>query len=233
MKIINHIITNHKLNILLVLMTAFCFFLSVFRVIESGTTFFLFLNWNLFLAAIPYFLTSSISSEKKGRIQQLKIIGVSMVWLLFFPNAPYILTDLFHLRIESTIPKWFDLILIVSFAWTGLLFGFLSLMKIEKLYRTFFSENQVAWMSSILLFIASFGVYLGRFLRWNSWDVINNPNHLLFDISDRVINPFEHPRTWGVTILFGVLLNIIYWTIKLLRNQETNDETTREEYFII
>ncbi len=225
--------TNQKLTILLVLMSAFCFFLSVSRVIVSGTSYFLFLNWNLFLAAIPYFLTSSISSRKRGRLQQFKIVGVSIAWLLFFPNAPYILTDLFHLRIETSVPKWFDLILIVSFAWTGLLFGFLSLMKIEKLYSNIFSNNQVAVLSSIILFMASFGVYLGRFLRWNSWDVINSPSHLLFDISDRVINPFEHPRTWGVTILFGFLLNIIYWTIKLLRSPQSAEENTKEEYFII
>ena len=224
---------NQKMNLLLVLMTAFCFFLSVFRVIESGTPYFLFLNWNLFLAIVPYLLTASISSQKRGRIQRLKIIGVSMVWLLFFPNAPYILTDLFHLRIETSVPKWFDLILIISFAWTGLLFGFLSLMKIEKLYTNFFTKRQVEWLSSSILFLASFGVYLGRYLRWNSWDVVNNPSSLLFDISDRVINPFEHPRTWGVTILFGILLNIIYWTIKLLRKQRTVEKATREEYFII
>lgn len=224
---------NQKMNLLLILMTAFCFFLSVFRVIESGTPYFLFLNWNLFLAIVPYLLTASISSQKRGRIKRLKIIGVSMVWLLFFPNAPYILTDLFHLRIETSVPKWFDLILIISFAWTGLLLGFLSLMKIEKLYTNFFTKRQVEWLSSSILFLASFGVYLGRYLRWNSWDVINNPSSLLFDISDRVINPFEHPRTWGVTILFGILLNIIYWTIKLLRKQRTVEKAAREECFII
>ena len=233
MKLKKELTTNQKMNLLLVLMTVFCFFLSVFRVVESGTSYFLFLNWNLFLAAIPYFLTSSISSIKTGRKQQLKIIGVSMIWLLFFPNAPYILTDLFHLGIASSVPKWFDLILIISFAWTGLLFGFLSLMKIEKLYTFFFTNKQVAWLSSCILFLASFGVYLGRFLRWNSWDIINNPGHLFNDITDRVVNPFDHPRTWGVTILFGILLNIIYWTIKLLRNQKEENKESKEEYFII
>lgn len=229
----NELTSNQKMNLLLLLMTGFCFLLSILRVSLSGTSFFLFLNWNLFLAGIPYFLTSIISSQKRGSIQKLKILGVSLIWLLFFPNAPYILTDLFHLRIESSIPKWFDLILIISFAWTGLLFGFLSLMKIEMLFASFLSKKQVTWFSSGILFLASFGVYLGRFLRWNSWDVINNPSHLLFDISDRVINPFDHPRTWGVTILFGLLLNLIYWTIKLLRNQNSTEKIAREEYFII
>jgi uncharacterized membrane protein len=233
MKLTKEYTTNQKMNLLLLLMAGFCFFLSVFRVFISGTTYFLFLNWNLFLAAIPYLLTASISIDKKGKAQQLKMIGVSMVWLVFFPNAPYILTDLFHLLIETTVPKWFDLILIISFAWTGLLFGFLSLLKIEKLYTNFFTVKQVAWFSTLILFLASFGVYLGRFLRWNSWDVINNPSHLFFDISDRVVNPFEHPRTWGVTILFGFLLNLIYWTIKLLRSQNSSKNESREEYFII
>ena len=233
MKIKREFTTNQKINLLLLLMTGFCFFLSIFRIIISGTPYFLFLNWNLFLAAIPYFLTTSLSERSTSKIQKTKIIGVSIVWLVFFPNAPYILTDLFHLRLETSVPKWFDLILIISFAWTGLLFGFLSLMKIEKLFSVFFSKNQIAWLSSGILFLASFGVYLGRFLRWNSWDIVNNPEHLFYDISSRVVNPFEHPTTWGVTILFGFLLNIIYWTIKLLRSSSSKEKGSREEYFII
>lgn len=233
MKIFNQLKTQSKIHFLLAFMTGFCLLLSVLRVYLSGSFYFIFLIWNLFLAAVPYIITILISEQSKSRFQLFKIIGVSILWLLFFPNAPYILTDLFHLRLITDFPKWFDLILIISYAWTGLLFGFLSLLKIEDLYRNYLTSRQIGSLSTLILFVASFGIYLGRYLRWNSWDILNNPQGLLFDISDRFFNPFEHPRTWGMTILFGVLLNMIYWTIKLLRREKESQSIAREEYFII
>ena len=220
-----------KMNKLLILMSIFCFALSITRVLLSDSYFFLFLNWNLFLAAVPYLLSSTIKGVGKGKVQKLKLISIILVWLAFFPNAPYILTDLYHLRIITSVPKWFDIILIVSFAWTGLLLGFLSLMKIERLLSTILSQKQIAFFSTSILFLASFGVYLGRFLRWNTWDIINQPIHLFIDITQRISHPIDYPTTWGVTLLFGILLNIIYWTIKLLKTSESNQ--SREEYFII
>ena len=219
------------INRLLILMILFCFILSIARVYRSNSFFFLFLNWNLFLASIPYLLSSSIADMGSSNIQKLKLGALILVWLAFFPNAPYILTDLYHLRIKTEVPKWFDIILIVSFAWTGLLLGFLSLMKIEQLLSTLFSQKQIAIFSTTILFVASFGVYLGRFLRWNTWDILNNPSLLFVDVSNRILSPISYPTTWGVTLLFGMLLNIIYWSIKLLKNQKANQ--SREEYFII
>lgn len=136
-----------------------------------------------------------------------------------FPNAPYILTDLFHLSNGSAMPIWFDLILILCFAWTGLMFGFLSLWDIEKLLATKMSAKWVSIISSSFLFIGSFGIYLGRYLRWNSWDIINNPVDLMYDVGDRVVNPFDHPRAWGLTLFMGVFLNMIYWSLKLIKKQ--------------
>lgn len=145
------------------------------------------------------------------------------VWVLFFPNAPYILTDLFHLRYRTTMPIWYDLIMILAFAWTGLLFGFLSLRDIES----FFTERVGGMITKIgvflMLFLCGFGIYLGRFLRWNSWDVINEPMKLLFDISDRFTNPFLHPRTWGVTLMMGLFLNIVYFSFDLISKREAID----------
>jgi uncharacterized membrane protein len=180
-----------------------CFSFSIFRFIYTDTKVFLFLNWNLFLAFVPWAVTSVTILKPKLQTYRITIFILLSIWLLFFPNAPYILTDLFHLRLKSAMPKWFDLILILSFAWTGLVFGFLSLWDIEKILSK--SMNRI-WMSLIsvcLLFIGSFGIYLGRYLRWNSWDIINEPFNLLYDITDRLINPFDHPRTWGVTIVHG------------------------------
>ena len=200
-------------------LSLFCFGLSVFRLIWSDTNTFLFLNWNLFLALIPWALTSL--SLIKPNIQKSKIIVFILVgsWLLFFPNAPYILTDLFHLRMKTSMPIWFDLVLILSFAWTGLLFGFLSLWDIERIMKKSIKPAHVTIISVILLFISSFGIYIGRYLRWNSWDIIQEPLNLIYDIGDRIINPFAHPRTWGMTIAMGLFLNIIYWSFHLVRKR--------------
>ncbi|HRG45846.1 MAG TPA: DUF1361 domain-containing protein [Leptospiraceae bacterium] len=197
-----------------------CFSFSIFRFIYTDTKVFLFLNWNLFLAFIPWAVTSITILKPSIQRYKVTIIILLAVWLLFFPNAPYILTDLFHLRLKSSMPKWFDLILILSFAWTGLVFGFLSLWDIEKILTKSLSQIWISIISVSLLFVGSFGIYLGRYLRWNSWDIIGEPFNLLYDITDRLINPFDHPRTWGVTIFMGIFLNMIYWTFRMVKKRE-------------
>jgi uncharacterized membrane protein len=195
---------KNRLNetLFLGILTLFCFGISLFRFVYTDTKVFLFLNWNLFLAFIPWALTSWAILKpnlQKSRFTLFILLGS---WLLFFPNAPYILTDLFHLRLQTAMPIWFDLILILSFAWTGLLFGFMSLWDIEKIMKVSLQTKYVIMISIVLLFLGSFGIYLGRFLRWNSWDIISEPLTIIYEITDRIINPFQHPRTWGMTILW-------------------------------
>jgi len=200
-------------------LTLFCFCLSMFRFVYTDTKVFLFLNWNLFLAFIPWVLSTLLILKPKLSQSKWSLFGLLGVWLLFFPNAPYILTDLFHLRLKTAMPVWFDLTLILSFAWTGLLFGFLSLWDIEKLLSRSIKKKYVTILSVILLFIGSFGIYVGRYLRWNSWDIITEPFGLMYDIGDRIINPLSHPRTWGMTIIMGIFLNILYWSFRLVRKR--------------
>lgn len=196
-----------------------CLSLSVFRIVYSDSRLFIFLNWNLFLAFIPWLFSSLLMLYPRFQKKKVIVVLLLFFWLLFFPNAPYILTDLFHLRLRSTMPIWFDLVLILSFAWTGLLFGFMSLWDIEKILATFVNKKLIPLFSIVLLFMGSFGIYMGRYLRWNSWDIIREPLVLLYDISDRIINPLHHPTTWGVTIFMGFLLNMIYWSLRLIRKR--------------
>ena len=203
-------------TVFLGILTIFCFSLSVFRYTYSDTKVFLFLNWNLFLAFIPWMLSSLLIIKPAIQKRKLIVVFVLISWILFFPNAPYILTDLFHLRLTSSMPVWFDLVLILSFAWTGMLFGFLSLWDIEKITGKFVRSGYIKIISVVLLFLGSFGIYIGRYLRWNSWDIITKPFQLLYDIGERIVNPFEHPRTWGMTLLMGIFLNMIYWSFRLI-----------------
>ncbi len=206
-----------NLTLLLAIMSFSSFLLSLFRVYLTGSALFLFLNWNLFLAFIPWLFTTIIIIKPNLQKNKLILFGLLFLWTLFFPNALYILTDLFHLRVSSLMPIWFDLVLILSFAWTGLLFGFMSLIDIEKLLLEYTNTRIITFISVFLLFVASFGIYIGRYLRWNSWDLIISPFSLLYDISDRIFNPFAHPGTWGMTILMGLLLNMFYWSFKFLK----------------
>ena len=201
-------------------LTLFCFSFSVARCIYSNTNTFLFLNWNLFLAFIPWLLTTWLIIQPKIQNHKIVVGLVICLWLLFFPNAPYILTDLFHLRLTTSMPVWFDLVLILSFAWTGILFGFLSLWNIEQIFSKSLKHKYITAISILLLFLSSFGIYLGRYLRWNSWDILNNPFQLAYDIGDRFINPSIHPRTWGMTILMGLFLSMLYFSFKMIKDRK-------------
>lgn len=204
--------SRSKINVLLIMMTIFCFSLSAFRYYISDTKVFLFLNWNLFLAWIPLLLSSFVLAFSIR--SKISLIFIIVVWILFFPNSPYILTDLFHLRARNEIPIWYDLIVILSYAWTGLICGFISLNDIEKRLSDYGKRNVINGVIVFFLFMSSFGVYLGRFLRWNSWDVLNNPFGLFSDIVVRFIYPMEYTKTWGVTLLMGIMLNFMYFTFK-------------------
>ena len=207
-----------KITILLASMSLFCFTLSIFRVLYTFDKAYLFLNWNLFLAFIPWCASTFISVNKKYSSNKSIMLSLLAVWLLFFPNAPYMLTDLFHLKDRMNFPEWFDLIIILSFAWTGLAYGFISLIDIADYLAKYMKRSTLSILTAGLLFMTSFGIYLGRFQRWNSWDILNPAqwNIRLGEIADRFINPLSHPRTWGMTILMGILLNMMYWTVRVV-----------------
>jgi uncharacterized membrane protein len=182
----------------------------------TNSRFYAFLNWNLFLAAVPWMLTSVFAVFPKIRKSPICILIMLPVWLLFFPNAPYILTDLFHLGKSTAAPNWFDLIMLLSYAWTGLLFGFFSLLDVERILGGFCHRYIVRVLSFLLLFVCGFGIYLGRYLRWNSWDLLSAPAELARNIIERVSNPAKYPGTWGMTLLMGILLNVIYLSFFML-----------------
>jgi len=197
------------------------FFLSsIFRVFYTNSSMFLFLNWNLFLAFIPWAIIKFINLKPKYKKKRFMLPAIFIVWLLFFPNAPYIFTDLFHLQKDLNMPIWFDLIMILLFAFTGLLFGFISLWNIEKMFENKIKKKWVLVFSSLFLFVGSFGIFLGRYLRWNSWDILSNPNRLFVDISDLFMNPIDNARAWGMTLFMGFFLNIIYWSFYFIKEKK-------------
>jgi len=195
----------------LILPVGFTFSLIVFRCIYSGSLMYLFLAWNLFLAAIPLSVSSVlICSEKKFHWM------LFITWILFFPNALYIITDLLHLKERNDIPLWFDIILIFSATINGLIMAYLSLSQMEFFLKSKFSNTITKVVLSTSLVVCSFGVYVGRFLRWNSWDIFLDPYKLFSELIQPFIHPFQHPRTWAMTIILSFFFNIFYSLIKKL-----------------
>jgi uncharacterized membrane protein len=193
-------------------LSIFSVLLTVVRGAVTGRWEFLFLWWNLFLAFVPWTIATL---TRVREIRSRWLLGILLVlWVAFFPNAPYILTDFVHLQPNWGAPLWFDLILILSFAFAGMLYGFVSLHILEERFLSRFSTFWGSAISVGLIYLSCFGIYLGRFLRWNSWDLVDNFGPIMSDVFARVADPLTHTETWGFTILFGTFLNLMYWSYK-------------------
>ncbi len=193
--------TIQKQHILLFLALVFASTISLLllmlRYFYSGQLLFLFLGWNLILAWLP-FLFALIVITFPGKHYVTLLFGI--LWLLFFPNAPYIVTDLLHLWPQGDVPLWYDMIMIFSFALTGLCLGFGSLALMQA--RVTNKWGGWAGWGFVLtaLLLSGFGIYIGRFLRWNSWDVFSNPIGLLQDLRLNLTTPFLFLKTAVVTL---------------------------------
>ena len=205
--------SQKKLQLLLLLFSSYCIALVIFRAWFTASNFYLFLVWNLILAYIPFYLTNTIN---KVTLKNFSFGIVFIVWLLFLPNASYIITDIFHLKHQTDGPIWFDLLLILSFALNGLLLFFISIYDMHKHLLSRMSLKMTWIITVVTLLLSAFGIYLGRFLRWNSWDIIANPKLLMLDVLDRIINPLSHPATWGVTFGYGILFLFGFLLIKII-----------------
>ncbi|GAA4505055.1 DUF1361 domain-containing protein [Hymenobacter ginsengisoli] len=201
---------------------ALSFVLIAARVLITGRPLFVFLLWNLFLAAIPFGLSAALSLAARPPQARL-LLPVGAVWLLFFPNAPYLVTDLFHLVPHARVPYWYDLALIMSCAWNGLMLAFASLLDMHALVRRRLGF-WLGWLFvAVALGLSAFGVYLGRYLRYNSWDILNDPFKLFYDIVQRILHPFHNWQAWGVTVVFWAFLLIAYATVRLLGSPRQPD----------
>jgi uncharacterized membrane protein len=196
----------------ILLLLAFIGCLIMARWVYSREFRFFFLVWNLFLAWVPF--TLSIFFEPLNRAAWWKQVVVFAVWLLFFPNALYIVTDLIHLKETAGVPLWYDAVLLFAAALAGLIMAFISLVKAEYFLMNRFSKKTAEAVALLLLLPASFGVYLGRFLRWNSWDIIQDPFTLLYQVAHRFVYPFQHGRTWGTTFLLFTFFGLLWILVK-------------------
>jgi len=199
--------------------SAMCIALVAGRTLYSHTHHFQTLVWNLFLAWIPLLLAALIYriATRRADLTRWILVPAALVWLLFFPNAPYIVTDLVHLgQYHDNVPGWYDVLLVAWFAWTGLLLGVVSLRLMQEIVARA-RGSRVGWLFVVLVTAAgSLGIYVGRFLRWNSWTVFQAPVTLADTGWDRVSQPDAGELMLGFAVLFALLFLFVYGTAYLL-----------------
>ncbi len=198
----------------LFLSSCFSGFLLIGRMLVTGELTYGFLPWNLFLAFIPYAITRWMSNRIQLLESRYGFYAVLLVWLLFIPNSFYIITDLFHLTHIDSAPKWYDLLMIFSFAWNGLLFGILSFRRVELLFSLRNGRGVSVLFVAVVMWLCAWGIYIGRFLRYNSWDVITDPFSLAAEIMDMILHPVKHGYAWGMTLVYAAFMTVAYLTVK-------------------
>ena len=180
------------------------------------------LLWNLFLACIPLFCSVGFA-EKMARRQFVLATFYFVFWLLFLPNAPYILTDLIHLSPRPNVPLWFMLAMILSCAGTGTLLGYLSLINVQNVVQKRFGAA-VSWALAVWsLMLCGFGIYVGRFLRWNSWDALTRPVQLARSVLGQFLEPGPHPHPVAVTLVYGIGLLLGYLALRAVSSTMQNE----------
>lgn len=172
------------------------------RMAFTGSTLFFVLGWNLFLAWVPLGLALCLERASRPGVR----LGLFAAWLAFFPNAPYLVTDFIHLHHRAPVPLWYDVAFFATLALAGLFVGLASLEVVHRVLRRH-TSSRVSW--GVLLIISAlsgYAIYLGRFLRWNSWDLLTRPLGVLGSLASDV----TQVRPWGVSAVFGAMVFVSY-----------------------
>ncbi len=193
-------------NINLGLSICFGLLLLALRMKLANSFFYLFLIWNLFLATVPYLITQVLRYKKK--VFESNPLGILsfLTWLFFLPNSPYIITDFIHIRHEGSSLIWLDLFLVFVFAINGLLLGLLSLMDMFALLKNRFDERYAHSIIFISCMLSGYGIYLGKFLRFNSWDILTKP----IILTTKIFQSLIETEVWATTLAFGGFLWILF-----------------------
>lgn len=210
---------------LLLIMSLACCLLTGVRVYLTQNYSFIYMIWNLFLAWIPLLIAYKLQAVYDRFPKRYTLLAIcGSAWLLFFPNSPYLITDLIHLDAAKHVPLWFDATLLFTFALTGLFAGFISLYFIHEILDCCF-DKIINWgVITCIFLLTGYGIYLGRVLRWNSWDIFTRPKPLLRDVTTSVYNPQAIFMTLVFTFVMIFSYLILHSIIHLKHQVEQNDQ---------
>jgi uncharacterized membrane protein len=193
------------------LLSLLCLGLFAFRAISSHSLHYIFIPENLILAWVSLIVAWRLKLRLKvSRWRRASNLALTFIWLIFLPNSWYVLTDLVHIYPSGEINQLYDIALIGSLVLCGFFLGFSSLYLIHQELLKRSSATRAAIYVEIIILLSSFGIYLGRILRWSSWDVVTNPGGIILNISDRIVDPFAHLSSFSVTAIFFITLSVMY-----------------------
>jgi len=205
---------------------------------DAGGRPYRFMVWNFFLAWLPAAAAVALDGLTllhKGVPRTILLAGMGVLWLFFYPNSAYVLTDLLHVfrnygfdprqRFWSEIGFWHQLLPMLLAAVLGLLIACASLYSVHKLVTCAYGRLTGAAFAAVVLLLSSFGIYMGRFVRWNSWDVVFDPLMLLRDMKDLFGDPewVRHLMMFGggVLALQAGMYVILYLFTKMNANVDS------------
>ncbi len=184
------------------------------RELATGSNRYWFLLWNLLLAWLPLIFAGSLRHWLRQHYWLTwQGVALTWLWLIFLPNSFYLSSDLVHIHQTGEISLLYDTVLFLSFIWNGLVLGYFSLFIVHGQLIKRLRRRTTHGLIALILLLCSFAIYLGRSLRWNSWDAMVNPAGLLLDVSERVLHPLTHPQAMTTTLMFFVLLGGLYVVI--------------------
>ncbi len=169
------------------------------------------LVWNLFLAWLPYGFSLVAAGLHRLFVKRWGLLVIpGLAWLAFFPNAPYLVTDLYHLVYRPPVPMWFDIGLVAIYAFTGFFLAAASLHTMQGLVRAYLG-GPVSWLFAIgAIGLGGLGIYLGRFVRLNSWDLLFHPYRIARNLAAPLLHPLSNLRFFGFTLMFTAILLVFY-----------------------
>ena len=208
MKIFNIPINRFRILFTLGLMSASAVGLFILKSVLTHNLALWGINWNLFLAWIPIFIVIWLENKVKiNALQKWEVLFASLMWLLFFPNSPYIITDLVHLQSLSGNTYWHYQIMIFTYAFVSLACGLLSLYWIQKVWTKIFSLNWSNFFTFGSIMLSGYGIFLGRVQRWNSWDLFIHP----FSLLKYMFHSIKNPTAILMTFEFSIFIGLAYW----------------------
>jgi uncharacterized membrane protein len=219
--------------VLLNVACAVCIGLVLARVAYSDSRRHTGLVWNLFLAWIPFMLAYFAHAVSwRRRTLYLVMPLVAFLWLIFFPNAPYMLTDLQDLaRRAGDAPLWYDVILIGWCSWTGTLLGVISLYLMQDIIIRNIGRSAGWTFVFVISALSSFGIYIGRFVRLNSWDILQNPAETAQEVMGVIVDPSMRLAAFTLlyTFFFLFIFLLLYSFSHMLREQTVRLKDTPEQ----
>lgn len=191
------------------------------RMVWAGGLRYGFLAWNLFLALVP--VAAAVGVERlAGRGAPRRSGALLAVWLLFLPNAPYVVTDGEHLTWATGVPRWLDVLLFAAFAWAGLLAGFVALHLVHRLAERRWGRVP-AWAAAVCVVVASSAaIFVGRYAQWNSWDLLIRPRAVLDSFS------WQPGTAFGMTAAYSTFLLAAYVAVRGLLGTGVSAPGNRE-----